>query len=164
MMSNTAQAAAEIRTTLKREHGWSSRQVSVKSDLYANGSSIRIVIKDAAVPSTTVERVAKAHEHVRYCEMSGEILSGGNLFVDVSYAASALAPLVEPLGVLLATVEADPGRFVELPGGWEAQKDPGAGDYWRAWRGETPDLHCWGRDFLAKQIAIANINASAVAS
>jgi len=171
-MSNTVQAAAEIRATLKREHGWSRRQVSVRADLYSMGSTIHVTIMDVSVPIAVVRSVVEPFEHVRHCEVTGEILCGGNTHVSLDYSPSAIEPLVAPIDALLATVAADPGALVELQGGWIAMKDPDAGEYWRAWRttGELPeldaraDIYCWGRLFCAKQIAIANINASAVAS
>ena len=88
---STTDRAAEIRKTLKAKYGWTSRDVSVVSDLYSMGSSIRVKIKNPAVPKSAVAAIADTHESVRRCAYSGEILSGGNRFVFVEYADEALA-------------------------------------------------------------------------
>lgn len=81
---STVSRAAEIRKALKA-HGWTSRDVSVRSDIYSMGSSIDIRIKNADVPSAVVKALASGHESIRYDEYSGEILSGGNRYVSVVY-------------------------------------------------------------------------------
>lgn len=85
----TTEYAAEIRAILKHRHGWSSRQVSVRAEYYSMGSSIEVEIKDAAVPLSIVKALAEKAEHVRRCEVSGEILGGGNRYVSVRYSHAA---------------------------------------------------------------------------
>lgn len=84
---STTDRAATIRRTLKAR-GWTSRDVSVRAEYYSIGSSIHVVIKNADVPLTTVERIANEHERVDR-DQWGEILSGGNRFVHVSYSHDA---------------------------------------------------------------------------
>ncbi len=79
------ESAAMIRKALKRDHGWTGRQVSVRSEYYSMGSSIHVRIKDPSVNPALVRKVAGCHQRVRRCEISGEILSGGNMFVNVSW-------------------------------------------------------------------------------
>lgn len=81
----TTERSAAIRAALK-QRGISSRDVSIRSDYYAGGSSIRIKVKNPNVSTKLVEEIANAHESIRRCEMTGEILSGGNRFVFVEYA------------------------------------------------------------------------------
>lgn len=80
----TTDRAAAIRKALKAK-GWSSRKVSVRADYYSMGSSINVSIKDPDVPLDAVKKIAEGHESISRCEMSGEILSGGNRFVHVAY-------------------------------------------------------------------------------
>ena len=87
---STTERAAEIRKTLKAKYGWTSRDVSVVSDLYSMGSSIRIRIKNPGVHMGTVKAVASPHESIRWDPFVGEILSGGNRFVDVHYSHEAV--------------------------------------------------------------------------
>jgi hypothetical protein len=105
----TAEQSAEIRETLKREHGWSSRQVSVKSHVYSMGSSINVTIKDPAIPLSVVKAIAEKAEHIRYDEYAGEILSGGNQFVFVKYSQEAeealAAPYVEAAREAIAAIK-----------------------------------------------------------
>ena len=85
----TTEHAAEIRATLKREHGWTSRQVSVRANYFSMGSSIDVVVKDPAVPLPIVKAVAEKAERIDRDEMTGEILSGGNRYVSVHYGHEA---------------------------------------------------------------------------
>ena len=86
----TTEHAAAIRTTLKREHGWTGRQVSIRAEYFSLGSSIEITVKDPAVPLPVVKAAAQGAEHVRRCEVTGEILGGGNRYVSVRYSHEAL--------------------------------------------------------------------------
>ena len=111
----TTEHAKAIRTALKSQ-GITSRQVSVRSSLYSMGSSIDITIKDASISLTRIEDIASGHEHVRRCELSGEILNGGNRFVSVDYGHGALDQLRAALGNAVDTActaaSASPGGAI----------------------------------------------------
>jgi hypothetical protein len=141
----TTERSAEIRKALKAK-GWSSRQVSVVSDLYSMGSSIRIKIKDATVPLSAVKAIATPHEHVRWDEASGEILSGGNRFVTIDYTAEALAALAAPYR---APVEA---ALAKLPEGDTSRLEPVAGTPFLIGRGRHGNhVSLWGKGgFIAE--------------
>lgn len=79
-----AESARLIRSELKTRYGWTSRQVSVKSESYSMGSSIDIKIKVPGISIAAVEEIASQQENIHRCEMTGEILGGGNRFVSVS--------------------------------------------------------------------------------
>jgi len=70
-----------IRKELKEELGLTSRQVSVRT----SGSAIRCEIKDLNVSKREVEEVANKQEHYRKDFATGEILLGGNTFINVVY-------------------------------------------------------------------------------
>ena len=89
---STTDRAAQIRAAFKAK-GWTSRDISVRAEYYSMGSSIHVVIKNPDVPFEPVERAANEHERIDRCEYSGEILSGGNRFVHVSYSTEARAIL-----------------------------------------------------------------------
>lgn len=89
---STTDRAAQVRASLKAK-GWTSRDVSVRADNYSMGSTLRVVIKNPAVPIGVVEPIANAHERIDRDHLTGEILSGGNRFVDVGYSPEALAAL-----------------------------------------------------------------------
>lgn len=82
---STAEHASDIRRALKTRHGWTSRQVSVTSRCYSMGSSIDVRIKDPNVPLSAVKAIANKAERIDRCPYSGDILSGGNRYVHVSY-------------------------------------------------------------------------------
>ncbi len=65
--------------------GYNSRQVSVRK---STTGSVRVGIKSCGINRHRVEAAVNGFERVSYCERSGEILSGGNVFVTVSYACN----------------------------------------------------------------------------
>lgn len=106
-MKSTTERSAIIRSALKAL-GYTSRDVSVKSDYYSMGSSIRVSIKRAAVPLALVERIAHEHESIDR-DQFGDILSGGNRFVFVSYSQDALTELAKPyIDAVQRAVDATP--------------------------------------------------------
>lgn len=108
-----ADAAKSIRATLKADYGYTSRQVSVRS----SSGSISLEIKDPSVNYSVVEAVAERKQKIDYCKYSGEILSGGNLFVSVRYSheaeAALSAPYIAPLQAAMDKLE--PGSSVLEP-------------------------------------------------
>ena len=89
MTRSTTDHAADIRQTLKARHGWTGRDVSVRADYYSMGSSLRISIKNPNIPRAIVCAIAKPSERIDR-DQFGEILGGGNRFVDIHYASEAL--------------------------------------------------------------------------
>lgn len=155
--TTTTEAAATIRAALKAR-GWNARKVSVRASSYSTGSSIRVEIKSADVPLSIVEAIANGEEQIDRCGITGEILSGGNRFVTVQYDPAALRELVEPIDALLAAVEYDPGQIVEI-GAWRAWTNEHDRGSWNATAVGVKSIRCWGREFCARQIAIAQIEA-----
>lgn len=85
METTVAKKAKEIRHRLKEELGATSRQISVRSSGSGMDSSISVIIKDPTVKLAHVERIAKSVECIDRDKATGEILIGGNLYVDVDY-------------------------------------------------------------------------------
>ena len=98
-------AAKIIRETLKRL-GWSNRAVSVRADYFSMGSAIRVEVKRADVPLNIVRAIARSFERISRCEYSGEILSGGNMYISCRYnrtvAETHGRPWVDPLQKVIA--------------------------------------------------------------
>jgi len=91
-MATTKEAAQVIRSELKAA-GIAARSVSVRIDCYSMGSSIKVTIKDPTVSKSKVEAIANRQSRVRRDDLTGEILCGGNRFVDVEYCRDMTAPL-----------------------------------------------------------------------
>jgi hypothetical protein len=87
--TSPAEDAATIRAALKKIYKITSRQVSVKTHVYSMGSSLYINIHDHKIDIKEVKNIADGKEKIDYDEASGEILSGGNRFVDVKYSDKA---------------------------------------------------------------------------
>lgn len=112
-----AEAAKKVRTALKAA-GIPARSVSVRSESYSMGSSIRVEINDPTISPKLVESIASEQEKVSRCPYSGEILNGGNRFVFVDIGRKAVeakiardAELIE--GLVAAATEAN-----KQQGGW----------------------------------------------
>ena len=114
---STTDHAAELRAYLKREHGWTSRQVSVRGKYFSLGSSIEIEIKDPAVSFAVVKRAASEHERIHRCEVTGEILGGGNRYVSVRHSSTCQEIMgrrwVAALGAALAKLPAEGSSTLE---------------------------------------------------
>lgn len=121
-MSNyigTTERAAIIRKALKAEHGWTSRDVSVRADHFSMGSAIRVNIKNPDVSLAAVKAVAEAHESIDR-DQFGEILSGCNRYVTVSYSHEAAEVLagrfIEHVNVAIARREgASDNTLIPIP-------------------------------------------------
>lgn len=116
-----AEAAKEVRAALKAK-GWNRTKVSVRCSNYAGGSSLHVEILSPEVDEAEVQRVAKGEEHVRYCEASGEILSGGNRYVHVGHSrecrAAMGAPHVPDIQIAIRELQGQPKGTLEqvVPG------------------------------------------------
>lgn len=102
--------AQAIRKNLKAAHGYTARQVSISC---SRGSAINITIKCPLVKKHLVEAAAKGYESIDRCKFSGEILSGGNTFIFVSYARELLEARAAELLPLLSD---EAGKSVEVEG------------------------------------------------
>ena len=150
---STKDRAARIRAELKAM-GWSSRDVSVRAETYSLGATIRVTVRNPAVPMAAVRKVAGVYQTVSYCQVTGEVLGGGNTYVEVEYARETIDSMAAPLLALLLTVADEPGRVVDLGDGWMAARSDEPGDYWRAWSSsDERDVYCWSADFCARQVA-----------
>lgn len=77
-LTGAAQVAATVRAELKAK----GIEASVRTRNFAGGSAVDIELHDAA-RWHEAHAVAKAHESVRRCELTGETLAGGNRYVQV---------------------------------------------------------------------------------
>jgi len=98
---NTTEKAGHIRKTLK-QYGITSKQVSVRSKYFSGGSSIDLNIKDMLVDFQLVESIAQAQEKIDRCEVTQEILSGGNTYVHTQYDWKIKDAFIEELKVTYA--------------------------------------------------------------
>jgi hypothetical protein len=89
-MKTTTEEARELRKELKKKLNVNSRQVSVRSEYFSMGSSIDVRVKDPEVSLPAVREIASKYESIRRCEITHEILSGGNTYLSVEYTREAL--------------------------------------------------------------------------
>jgi len=158
----TTDASATIRKTLKDSYGWSSRKVSVRAESFSIVSAIRVEIKDPSVNFQVVEAVANGKERVRRDEYSGEILSGGNRYVSVSYSRDAekalAAPYVAPLQAAMDKLEPGSNTLEPIAGTHVLVGITGVGGYqlWPDQAGMNFGAHAEGGAFyVARYMADA---------
>jgi hypothetical protein len=109
----TAEAAVALRAAFKAK-GWNARKVSVRTDYYSMGSSIDVTIRDADVKIADVEAIAEQAERIHRCEITGEILGGGNRYIHARYSDDA-EKVLRARG--LPEIEATVARLATLPQG-----------------------------------------------
>lgn len=95
----------QLRSELKSELGYNARQVSIR----ARDCSVYFTIRDAEVSYAKVEQFASRAESISRCHVSGEILSGGNTFVNIAVTdevkATWSAHLVGPIKAAYALLQ-----------------------------------------------------------
>jgi hypothetical protein len=84
----TVAASKKIRALLATA-GYGKADVSVYNKSYSMGSTVYVTIKRAEIPLGAVEKIASEGEEVRR-DGRGDILEGGNCFVDTRYAHGLL--------------------------------------------------------------------------
>lgn len=160
--TNTTPAQA-LRAALKAV-GYNARRVTVR----ASHSSLYVSIRDAAASLSAAEAIANQFSVVRRCEKTGEILSGGNTFVNVAYTDELVEPAKAAILVVLRPAPHD--EWVTVLGDFRAVKvsrERGA-TYPDEVRIEGPgfdfrnQMAC-GIEWAAKRIAVAFLDASASA-
>jgi hypothetical protein len=112
----TTERSAAIRADLKKILGATAREVSVRCDKYSMGSSIYVTVKTGAIALAAVEAIANQYESVARCEMTGEILNGGNIYMHVEYSDAALAPVIAAVVAAMATGDSFRGLSWYLDG------------------------------------------------
>jgi hypothetical protein len=112
------------------------------------GSSIHVEIKHPEVCETEAKRIAEGHKSVRRCEITGDILSGGNRYVSVSYSseceAALAAPYLEALTEAVEGLKAEglrgTGAHREIAGPFEASVTLEHVGYARLWVGARREI------------------------
>lgn len=150
--------------------GFTGKQVTVLQERCTYSTALRFTVRDPSVALDRAREVAETFESIRRCEVSGEILSGGNTFVHVVHSESARAALAAPLVVAVtdacARSAAEPGPTIFRVEGtaWGVGRER-AGQWARLWdldehrRGvEFPDDD-HGRSFAAYFVASAALDA-----
>lgn len=154
-MTKTNTAADKIRTALKTA-GFNSRKVTVKEPHWG---SVKVTIRDASIGIGAVKAVAGAFENVRRCQTTGEILCGGNTYVDVSYHESVTAILATEIEERILA-----GRFT-LPNGAQVEADdvsrPHDTKVWKMVDG-VGSMYCMGVRHAANRLAVELLDAGVV--
>lgn len=155
---STNERAQAIRKELRAELGATSRDISVRSDKYSMGATIHVMIKSADYSLDAVRKIAESHANVRRCEITGDILCGGNTHISVDYTAEALAPMVEKLQAELSSVKGI-GETVKIrgltcfncPSGHNGYGGP---DYWTAIDANGGEvIFTYGLQSIVRQLA-----------
>jgi hypothetical protein len=120
-----AEAAKVVRARLKAELGATSKDVSVT----VRAETIFVTIRNPNLSLDAVEAIANEQRDVSRCEVTGEILCGGNRYVRVSHSEEAMRPL--SLRYQAAMTSVDEGAIDDWA--WRKLND-------RAWIAKHPAL------------------------
>ncbi len=85
-MMSVKEKSTMIRLALKKA-GFNARQVSVKADCGGYELAFYVTIRDRNIDKAEVEKVVLPFSSIDYDEHTGEILTGGNDYIFVRYAA-----------------------------------------------------------------------------
>lgn len=118
--TKTMSKADHLRAALKAA-GYNARRVTVKYDY----STLRVTLRDATIAKSVIEKIANQFERIDRDTMTGEILCGGNTFVDVAYADGLLDASILAIAEQLAAAE--PNRTVTIAGRQVSKMAPSAG-------------------------------------
>jgi hypothetical protein len=148
--------SGKLRAALKQA-GFNARRVTVKYD----HTTLRVTIRDASVSLTKVEEIAGPFERIRRCQVTGEMLLGGNTYIEVAYDKEVIKPLKDEIAALLAAAPFD--EYVAVRGDFRALKVSGVREEVRlkgpgiAFRSEI----AYGTVWAAERLAIAYMDANA---
>lgn len=81
---SSVEQASKLRNELK-SRGYSNRKVSVNHNYGGYSASIHVTIKDLSIPLREIHELASRYQSVTYCDRTGEVLEGGNTYVQVNY-------------------------------------------------------------------------------
>lgn len=143
-MTTAAESTKIIRTALK-SIGISNRRVSVRAENYSMGSSINIEIKDATIAMSTVKAIAETQERIDRCEITGDILSGGNRYLHISYSPEAsaerAAPYIESVREAMEAIGREPTNALTSITGTEILVGSDRMGGFQLWNGSKAGMH-----------------------
>lgn len=157
MTTDRTKAAARVIRERFKARGWSARQVSVTIERYSMGSTIRVRLRDGSIPFRAATEIAKAEEEVRRDEATGEILNGGNLYVECVMDEQAKRVKIDRV---LDAVDFAVDSLPNLPPGCMAPIDLPAGCptglYLAKGRFENV-IAVWGESYISEAISMDGV-------
>ena len=87
-MTTATDEAARIRAAF-RAAGFTGRDISVRASYASMCSEIRVVVRNVEAPLAWVRDVAEGAQRIRRCEITGDVLGGGNRYVTVEHDSMA---------------------------------------------------------------------------
>jgi hypothetical protein len=160
MALTLSESARLLRAALKAA-GFNARRLSLRQSY----GSLLITIRDPWVSISQVQAIAGPYRQVQHCPVTGEILGGGNVYVEVRYDETVLAPA--RMAILAVLSPAPENEMVEVLEGFHAvkvsrQKGATYPEEVRIIGPGFPDnATVCGVAFAAKRIAIAYFDACA---
>ena len=143
--TTAAQDAATIRKRIKSELGYGPKQVSVRCSNYSMGSSVKVTIKAGGLDCAKIRSIALLAEHIDRCQVTGEILSGGNRYVHCRLDWELVAALADKLqpGIEKALKDLEPGAGYLCQ---DSQYPGTAAEVWSCTSSGKPRVARWPND------------------
>ena len=150
-MSRDYQTEADRCRAALKAAGYGAKQVTVRDDGSNTHTSLRLTIRDAAVSISHVEAIAGAFERIHRCHATGEILSGGNTFVDVNYTDVIVKAVAAPVEARIRGEQ--PNRTVYAAPFARVYVEPKSISHEEVHRLDSHARTCWDIASAALQIA-----------
>lgn len=109
------ETAKRLRADYKAR-GWTARDISVRASSSSLSASLRVEVRSARVDAAAAREMAEGCEDIRRCEITHEILGGGNRFVHFEVAEAVREDVGLPFRPI---VEA---AFAEIAAGADAAR------------------------------------------
>lgn len=109
------ETAKRLRADYKAR-GWTARDISVRASSSSMTSSLRVEVRSARVDAAAAREMAERCEDVRRCEITHEILCGGNRFVHFEVAETVREEVGLPFRPIIEAA------FAEIAGGADAAR------------------------------------------
>lgn len=147
-MKTATESAKALRSFLKKTHGWTSRQISVRSEYFSMGSAINVTIKDPAIPMAPVKAAAEEHADA----------DGRHSFLHCDYSPEAnearSAPYLESVKAAAESLSGEPTGCLHSIAGTAVLLGQGSGGYGiRLWADGQAGMECATPECAARMVA-----------
>lgn len=119
-LSEKDELVATIEAELKKA-GYNRTKVTVRYRRITHDRGIQITIKDLNINKQDIEKIVKKYEKIDWDEINGEILAGGNTYIDIEYdqkivdaEKNRLKPIINKA---ITDMKANLGGWIELKNG-----------------------------------------------
>ena len=115
LLSEKDDLVSAITAELKK-NGYNRNKCSVRYRSLTMDRAIVITIYDLNIAQETIEKIVKKFEHLSYDAGTGEILTGGNTYIDINYDGKQMGKITgtKEYRNLVQALENNAGKWLQL--------------------------------------------------